>query len=309
MSAVYRRERQPAVSQPDTSSRVGVVIATRDRPALLQRTLDHVTRLPERPPVVVVDNASTDRAVRRVARGHPGVTLIALKSNIGAAARTVGVRALSTPYVAFADDDSWWSPGALCRAAELLERDPSIGLVAARILVGTDERLDPTSALMRNSPLARRDGRSEPRVLGFLACGSIVRRDAYLHVGGFHPRFGTGAEETLLAMDLATAGYDIVYSDDVVAHHLPAARTYDGRDRDALRNALWTTWLRCPTRDVARRTVSLAARVLRNPHLVNGVVEALAGLGWVVRERRTLPRHVAEELRLLDSWRPRDRTA
>ena len=46
--------------------------------------------------------------------------MVALPVNAGAVARTTGVRHTTTPYVAFADDDSWWEPGALDRAADLL---------------------------------------------------------------------------------------------------------------------------------------------------------------------------------------------
>jgi GT2 family glycosyltransferase len=280
--------------------RVGVVVITKDRAPLLARTLRHMTRLPERPPIVVVDNASVVGSVRRIARSFSGVRLVELESNIGAAARTVGAEKLSTPYVAFADDDSWWSPGALHRAADLFDKDPTIGLIAARILVGAEQREDPTNAVMRRSPLPSRSGRPEPRVLGFLACGAIVRRDAFLDIGGFHPRFGVGAEEALLAIDLAASGYDLVYSDDIIAHHFPAVRTYDGRDRTALRNALWTTWLRYPVADLPRRTARLLGRARREPRLLRGVIEAMAGIGWVVRERRVLPADVAEVARLLD---------
>ncbi|MEV4708894.1 glycosyltransferase [Actinoplanes sp. NPDC049316] len=43
-------------------------------------------------------------------------------------ARTIGVRRLDTPYVAFCDDDTWWEPGSLRVAAELLDAYPRIGV-------------------------------------------------------------------------------------------------------------------------------------------------------------------------------------
>jgi GT2 family glycosyltransferase len=283
--------------QPD--DRVGVVIATRDRPGLLARTLHHLGRLPERPAIVVVDNGSRDRAVVDAVGGFPDVALIELAENIGSAARTVGVRALSTPYVAFADDDSWWAAGSLPRAADLMDDDPTLGLIAARLLVGTQERLDPTTAMMSASPLGSPTGRSEPAILGFLACGAVVRRTAYLEVGGFHRRFGVGGEETLVALDLAARGYRLVYVDDVVAHHRPAPSLRDGRPRQQLRNELWTTWLRSEPSEVARRTGALLGRALREPRLLPGVVEALAGLAWVAKERERLPGAVAADLQRL----------
>src|SRR5262245_34272344 len=58
--------------------------------------------------------------------------------NLGAAGRNAGVRAARTPYVALCDDDAWWAPGALARAAHLLDVHPTLAVVCARVLVGPD---------------------------------------------------------------------------------------------------------------------------------------------------------------------------
>ncbi|MGH8897910.1 MAG: glycosyltransferase family 2 protein, partial [Egibacteraceae bacterium] len=101
--------------------RVAVVVATRDRLASLRVTLERLAALPERPPVVVVDNASRGGTVEAVRADHPDVTVVALPENRGAAARTVGARQADEPYVAFSDDDSWWAHGALVHATELFD--------------------------------------------------------------------------------------------------------------------------------------------------------------------------------------------
>src|SRR5918911_3792446 len=98
--------------------RVSGVMLTHDRRERTLRGLAELTALPERPPIVVVDNASSDGTPEAVRRAFPSVRVIELVENVGAAARNVGVEAVETPYVAFSDDDSWWAPGALARAAE-----------------------------------------------------------------------------------------------------------------------------------------------------------------------------------------------
>ncbi|MGH7608239.1 MAG: glycosyltransferase family 2 protein, partial [Gemmatimonadales bacterium] len=138
------------------NARIGVAIVTRDRADELLATLERLLALPERPPIVVVDNGSSDGTVRRVRAAFPQVAfpqiqfpqvpfpqvqIVPLARNLGGAGRTVGVRRLPTPYVAFSDDDSWWAPGALERAADLLDRHGRLGLVAAAVLVGPQERL------------------------------------------------------------------------------------------------------------------------------------------------------------------------
>src|SRR4051794_27714686 len=159
---------------------IGVVIATRNRRDDLCITLPHLLSLPERPPIVVVDNSSTDGTPAEVRRRFPDVELIRMDRNRGAAARTVGVRALRTPHAAFADDDSWWDPGSLSRAVKVFERHSRLALIAARILVGPDGRIDPNSRAMAESPLGTEPGMPGPSVLGFLACGAVVRTEAYL---------------------------------------------------------------------------------------------------------------------------------
>ena len=48
--------------QPMADPRMTVVLITRNRRGELLRTLDRMTSLPERPPIIVVDNASSDRS-------------------------------------------------------------------------------------------------------------------------------------------------------------------------------------------------------------------------------------------------------
>lgn len=295
------------------SVRIAVAIVTRNRRERLLETLARLRALPERPPLVVVDNASEDGTADAVRELHPDATLIALEENRGAAARNTAVRALATPYVAFADDDSWWDPGALTRAAESMAAQPRIGLLAARVLVGPERRLDPTCAEMARSPLADTGGTAVPGVpvLGFVACGAVVRRSAFLQIGGFDERYGIGGEERLLAGDLAAAGWLVRYDERLVAHHWPPpagpARRAD-RGARVVRNDLWSAWLRRPTRRVPAATLRALAGSGAGWHALRGAGAALRGLPWVLRERRPHPREVEAAMRRLERAGTRPRT-
>ena len=286
--------------QPMAPSPVSVVIATRNRGPELLDTLTRLRALPEQPPIVVVDNGSSDATAELVRAHHPGVQVVELQRNQGAAARTVGARLVDSPYVAFSDDDSWWAPGALGRATDLLDRHPRLAVLAARVLVGPNERLDPVCDQMAHSPLAAAADLPGPPVLGFIACGAVVRRAAFLQVGGFHARLGVGGEEELVAVDLATRGWGLAYVDAVVAHHHPSpSRDPAGRRRVQLRNALWSAWLRRPLGGAARQTAQLAALALHQPGASSGLLLALLGLPWVLRERRPIPKELEAALRTL----------
>jgi len=285
-----------------TSGRVAVVIITRDRASELRRTLTRLERLPERPSVVVVDQGSRDGTAAMVQRRFPAVRLIRLDGDRGAAGRTVGAAAVDVPYVAFCDDDSWWQPGALARAERLLDQHPSLALVAGRVLLGSEQRLDEACAEMAASPLGRGPELPGPRVLGFIACGAIVRREAFLSVGGFSSRLGIGGEEQLLATDLAAAGWQLVYRDDVVAHHHPSPRRDRERRRaQGVRNRLWFAWLRRQRRAALRITLAAAAAAVRDRRARAGALRALKGGGWAIAGRRPVPDWLERDLRRLEA--------
>jgi GT2 family glycosyltransferase len=281
-----------------------VVVLSHNRRELLLQTVDRLRSLPDRPPLIVVDNGSGDGSPRAVVDRWPDVSVLALGDNRGASGRNAGAKLARTPLVAFCDDDSWFAPGALDRASELFARHPRLGLVAARILVGPEQRLDPTCVAMASSPLARDASLPGPRVLGFVACGSIVRRDAFLAAGGFHSDYGVGGEEQLLAIDMAAAGYDLAYVDDIVAHHHPPARgPKPGRRRVATRNDLWSAWMRRPLPGAVGQTVRTAWSARSNPEVLGGLLDAVRGAPRALRERRPVPRRVEGQVRALERSR------
>lgn len=288
-----------------TASPVTVVIATRNRADELARTLTRLGELRPRPPVVVVDNASTDDTAATVGR-FPDAELVRLPHNAGAAGRNAGVERARTPYVAFSDDDSWWAPGALERAGRTLEACPRLGLLAADTLVGQDETPDPVNAAMRDSPLPRDPDLPGPSVLGFLACAAVVRVRAYREVGGFSPLLRFGAEEMLLACDLAARGWALCHVGDVRAHHHPSTRRPDPESRRALeqRNRLLIACLRRPAAAALRIWASAAGRAVRDRAVRRGLAGALRRLGPALRGRRRLPDAVERDIRTLERSTP-----
>lgn len=272
---------------------VTTVVMTRDRRDELLHNLQRLDG-----PVVVVDNGSSDAtpsAVRGLHRAD--VEVIELERNHGAVARTIGAERARTPLVAFADDDSWWHEGSLPRAAQAFAEHPRLGLLAARMVVGDDgSRLDPVCAEMAAAPLGRAADLPGPDVLGFVACAAVVRREAFLGVGGFDDVVFFPGEEERVSLDLASAGWGQAYVDDVVAHHLPSPVRSTPLARQALidRNRVLTAIMRRPWPVVRER---LAQRTVPRQ-------ESRAALAWraarAVRRRRLVPPHVEARARLLE---------
>jgi GT2 family glycosyltransferase len=285
---------------------VTVVIASRDRVGELRRTLTRLAALPETPDIIVVDNGSRDGTAKAVSTEFPGVTLIRNRRNRKAAARNQGVRRAATRYVAFSDDDSWWEPGALALACDLLSRHPRVGVIAARTLVGARADEDPLNAVLAASPV-RLPGPPPagdppgPQVLGFLGCAVVARREAFLRAGGYSPLLGIGGEEELLALDLAAAGWPAVYADTVVARHFPSAsRNVAGRRAAQLRNRVLVAWLRRPAGRALRDTLTLTRLGRRDAIARRALAGLLLRLPFALATRRPLPRAVAAQLDVLE---------
>jgi GT2 family glycosyltransferase len=284
--------------------RIALVMITHNRRDEALASVDRLTRLPERPRIVVVDNASMDGTGEAVARRFPQVEMLPAGGNLGAAARNLGVRHVQTPYVALSDDDTWWAPGALAQAADLFDAQPRLGVAVARILVGSEEEEDSICAELERSPLPMEPGMPGPSLLGFMAGASVVRRSAFLAAGGFAPRFFLGGEEELLAIDLVAAGWWLCYVPRLLVHHHPSAqRDVVSRRWHLLRNALWSAWLRRPLSSAVRKTVHLLRTASWTRESWRGLTSAVAGLPWVLRHRRVIPPHVEHGLRLLEQQR------
>lgn len=249
-------------------------------------------------PVVLVDNDSSDGSADAVEQALPHVDVVRLPRNRGAGARTVGAQRASTDFVAFADDDSWWAPGALAAGTALMRQHPRLALLNARILVGPEERLDPICEVMAASPLGTDDDLPGPSLLGFVACAAMVRRNAFLEVGGFDDVVRFPGEEERVALDLAAAGWGLAYVDELAVHHHPSTRRDDPPARRArvVRSSLLTAVMRSPWPVVARQ----AGAALRDGRPGRtGLRTALPDVPAALRARRRVPPRVETDLRLL----------
>jgi GT2 family glycosyltransferase len=289
-------------------ARISVVIITRKRREQLRETLTHMTSLPDDPPILVADNASGDGSADLVAREFPGVRLFRLDKNLGAVARNVAVAEVTTPYVAFCDDDTCWQPGALTRAADLLDAHPGLGTVTGRCLVEPGLVEDPITPELRGSPVPGPDWLPGPALLGIMAGLTAVRVGAFREVGGFSPRMWLGGEEELFALDLAARGWWLCWAEDVVIHHAPSKlRDPRRRRRLGIRNTLWTLLLRRPWRAVFRRGADILRSAPADRTTVAALLDVVRGLPWVLAERRVVPAPVEAGLVLLEE--PQRRSA
>lgn len=294
---------EPGTQQREHADRTTIVIATRDRVARLLDTLHHHAESAPATPVIVVDNASSDGTADAVHREFPHVRVLRSARNLGAVARNIGASRAHTPYVAFSDDDSWWDADALPRAEAALDAYPGLGLIAARTLVGGDDLPDELVPVMAGSPLRSTRPLPGPPLLGFMACSAVLRREAFLSVGGFSPLLFFVAEEKLLSYDLAAAGWSLAYMDSVVAHHHPAGNRPDQRRRNAAerRNTALIAWMRRPTRVALSETTTLLRDCALGRTSRRALWDTARRLPLALSRRRPLPAEIEQQITTLEA--------
>ncbi len=286
-------------------NKVTIIIATRNRAQELNMTLETLQFLHPDTPIIVVDNASTDETctlVKKQQIKNRMISLIRLPRNLGAVARNHGVKAAKTTFVAFNDDDSYWAFGAFQKAELLFETYPTLGGIAGRILIGSEKKEDPINRLLQNSPIQYKEKLPGPPVLGFLACGCIIRVNAFLQAGGFNPILHFRGGEKLLAMDMASSGWPVCYINNIIAHHFPSRVRPDKRSAliRELRNGFLTTWLRRPAKICFRETLSLLKKGVHNQAYRQALLETFYKIPSIIYHRRLNSQKVENNLILLE---------
>lgn len=299
--------------QPGTGTGTSAVVLSHDRRVALDLVLRRLRALPV-DDVVVVDCASSDGSPQMVRTEHPGVRLIEAP-NLGAAGRNLGVQAAAHEHVLLLDDDAYPRAGAV----EALRRtlaEPRAA-VAGGFVRDVPEPED--GVLPDDPPLLRahepgtfdwwlragRQGQVPPEGVPayfFPEGACMVRRSAFLEVGGFYAPYFLATSEIDLTTRLLAAGWDVRYQPAAVFDHMkvtagrvPAAAVLHYR----VRNQLWYFWRHFPAGRAQQRMLAyLVFDLLQALHdrsvrsWWRGVREA-----WTLREqvrpdRRPLPREV-----------------
>lgn len=270
-----------------------VVVLAHNRRARLLQTLRALQQLPERWPVIVVDNGSSDGTAKAVSLEFPAVMLIRSRRNIGAAARNIAVAYAHTPYIAFCDADTCWLPGALQRAAGIMDANNKVGVVSGRIVESESGKVDPACTAMARSPLER-ENLPGPQILDFKTEGSVIRTRAFYEAGGFWPPFFSGGEEALMALDMADRGWRMVYMEDIITRRAPSvSRHRESELRRELRNAIWTAWMRLPLGLAWRETLEQLRTAARRHQLRPVLIAVASGMARILRRRHVITPRVA----------------
>jgi mycofactocin system glycosyltransferase len=197
---------------------VTVVIPVRDRPVQLDQLL---AALPDLRCIVVDDASAQPSLTKQIAR-RAGAAVILLDHNAGpSAARNAGLRAATTPLVAFIDSDCVPSPDWLIPLLGHFN-DPVVAAVAPRVVpadtVGTSA-LNRYEAVRSSLDRGTTPGVVRPmsRIPYVPSAALVVRRSAVAHP--FFDERLRGGEDVDLVWRLADAGWDVRYEPAATVSH------------------------------------------------------------------------------------------
>jgi len=194
--------------------------------------------------VIVVDNASGDDAVRRLAAEGPDVRCLASPENRGyAGGGNLGLRAAldaGAEVVLLVNNDARVEPGAMAAAAAVLAEDPSIAVVGAKIL----RRDDPARLWLAWGDLTYRqslvalhgadapDGPqwSQRRDVDWVSgCAMWFRREALERIGLLDEDFFAYQEEVEWCLRARRLGWRVVYAPEARVLHAGQGTSRDPR--------------------------------------------------------------------------------
>ncbi|HKY66766.1 MAG TPA: glycosyltransferase, partial [Acidimicrobiales bacterium] len=211
MTAIAPFPRPAPTSPPTDPARVDVVIPTVGRPSLTGLVWVVCHALPAGARVILVDDRTDPTPPLDPGIADERISVVTSGGRGPAAARNVGWRASSAPWVAFVDDDVDPPLGWVqALRADVFGAPSDVGAVQGRIEVPLPRGRRPTD-WERN--VAGLDGAT------WITADMVVRRGALEAVGGFDERFPRAyREDTDLALRLLDAGWRLAVGERRVRH-------------------------------------------------------------------------------------------
>lgn len=172
--------------------------------------------------VIVIDNSGQLR-VRQTS-----VKVIANERNVGyGAAVNQAFHQSTSPYLATLNDDTTVDAGWLSALVEAMEQRPEIGMVAPRIVLAGDGRLDSAGMLVCSDGSSKQRGHLQPaagynrreEILLPSGCAALYRRAMLEEIGLFDELFFLYCEDTDLGLRARWAGWECVYAPDSLVEH------------------------------------------------------------------------------------------
>lgn len=261
---------QGAVLDNDRPFRVGVVIATHNRPADLRRTLHALAGLSPAPHEIwVCADGCTDGTVELLRADFPQVRLLIHERPLGSVtSRNELNRACECEVLLSLDDDSFpLEPGCITTITHVFQDSPHLGVLS--FPQRSDEFPDSLTATDFGPPRF---------VASYANSAAAIRREAFLQLGGYPDFFFHAYEEPDFALRCLEHGWQVRFEPRITVrhHYTPTGRNELRTHHRHARNELWSVLMRCPFPQVL---LVAMFRIVRQAGFASR-----RGVGWLLKE-------------------------
>jgi GT2 family glycosyltransferase len=183
---------------------------------------------------ILVDNGSNDASAEYVQEKYPWVKIVSLPENVGfAEGNNQGFAVASGEFIVTLNNDTKLEPSFLAAMIAAAEADPTIGMVAAKMLNFYEKgRIDSVGVRIAPNGMGQNIGVGEQDcgqydiasdVFGPCAGAALYRRAMLEEVGFFDPAFFAYYEDLDLAWRGRLAGWRAATAPEAVVYHVHSA--------------------------------------------------------------------------------------
>jgi len=177
-----------------STPQISVVIPTYNRATIVGKALESVFAQTLAPREIIVVNDGSKDNTAEVLAGYGGRIVAITQPNAGlSGARNTGIKAATSEWIAFLDDDDEWTPTRLATAVETIGRHPDVPVHATNTAIVMEDGSEHDMFTLRGRTATEhmRVDRPLSWILGgcFFAQTIVARRDLLIDVGLFRKTF------------------------------------------------------------------------------------------------------------------------
>jgi GT2 family glycosyltransferase len=239
---------------------VSVVVVNLNGRHLLAECLDALAAqdyAPDLVETILVDNGSIDDSVAFVRDAYPAVRIVEAGRNLGfAGGNNLGAHTATGECLALINNDAQADRHWLSAMAQVLDSEPEVACVGAKILDQAGETIDFVGTALNLYGRAFQLDEAMPVAPGYYdqvrellaPCGGamMIRRELFLEVGGFDEDYVAYYEDVDLGWRLWIYGYKVLFAPDAIVYHrkhqtgegFPVEQRYTLAEVNALRTLI-----------------------------------------------------------------------
>lgn len=172
--------------------------------------------------IIIVDNNSDDGSIEFLEKNYPNVKIIKLNKNYGfALPNNIAAKVAKGKFLAFLNNDTTVTPNWLSELVHAVQNDKKI-IMAQSLLLHPDGSVDSSGDFIDNLGRAY-SNHDKPQKIRYIlsprAASMIIRKDAFLDLGGFDEDYFASFEDVDLGWRSWLWGYKAIVVPTSIVYH------------------------------------------------------------------------------------------